>query len=847
MRISVKGLVTSTFFISINIFSIFTLATPENQKHPAYLGSIPAQQSVEEAIMADGPNVQKMLKDEALSRERYNKSKRYERKSEFLALLPKHLRETQWGCNEIRCMKGILSTIGESEDLNRFQPYSAQILEWVWATQDHSWADEYIINRLMQKIDSPVAKLLLDIKRSAVGQLDNQKLRIKELSTLSRINSPTYLVDACKDVHSIQDSLAYMFNKLYKPLPICVDINAVKKPEEVDTHKWIEGNALKFNLSQQLDAALKRYRKLSKAKRESHPLKKLYAWQAKSSRDELFDEISKTVELAKQFSITYNAWFYLRPQLLKDLGELKNGEVALQYLRYKKESTYGMGTYEYLAFVIKNKNGKIQSSIHKAASQFSIEQENRKFRKLLYTRQFSNELKVSGARLFELLLRPVWSEIESADKIYIAGMDNTPFHLLYSNKKGPPLLASKNISYFNVWDAVSARFLNSAGLQNKTPSNKPALFGNPHFGSYLGTNATKIKTYDNLRGNEGFPFPFSALKNTEKEIHQVLSLSPKQDANVFLGDKASEMAFYNVKNPDILHIASHAYFYRDSAGIAFSNSNLGLDGDLISDGFDGIVTDSEIAVQELQGTQLAVLSACDTGSGSQTSGNLFYGDNISGLASAFHNAGVEKILMSHWNVDDEATAMFMGVFYERYFTLSDTAKALQETQQFLMKKLARTKQESPYFWGAFTLREQPFEDGNIDKATLALVKKAQSGKLEAKYLTSRKEQINYVPYSAENIPSYTGTANYTSVKDKNVWQHDMKEALAKEAYKSLDDKTYDPCTDTKYEDELEELQSKISSKMENLTMMEQLKKMTENNLKIAELIQKIAKKMAACS
>ena len=845
MRIFIQFSFSCFVFFVVVIFGATALATPPSDKHPLDAGNVHEHQSLDDAIQADGFNAQDVLRAEALSKENYNKTRGYQRKSEFLEILPAHLRELEGGCADIRCMKGLLTTIGESKNLDDFQPYSNQILEWVWATQDHSWADEYVLNQLMREADSPVAPLLLEIKRSALGFLENEKLRVADIANLSKSNAPNSLRQACLETHSIQDTLAYIFDSLYKSVPICRQIGATKKPEAVIERKWFENGSLRFNMKELLDIALQRYQKLDKSSQQSHALRQLYRWQSKANEDELMREIDNTINIAKRLAKTYRAWFYLRPELSIDVANIEQDSIALQFVRYYKKGAFDIGSNEYLVFVIKKRGRNIQSSIHKVSSQFAIVQANKDFRNTLLTHQSTKQLVQSSKTLFDVIMKPVWQEVKNAKKLFIAGLDNIPFHLMYQNKKSQPLLVSKNISYFNVWDGVSARFLIGAGARQKLKPSKLALFGNPKFGKYFAGAAND--TFTSLRsGNEGFPVPFEPLKYTEQEIKEIASLSGKSAVEIFSEQNASEINFYQLNKTKILHIASHAYFLQDSAGIALSNANLSVDNTDNRIGLDGIATDREIAVQDLRGTELAVLSACETGLGSQNSGDIFYGDNISGLASAFHNAGVEKIVMSHWTVDDESTAKFMSAFYQHYLTHSDAAIALQSAQKMLMQQFRDTAKESAYYWGAFTLREQPFVSDKVDANTAKLVKLARFGELESKFMTNRADQIAERRYFAEAIPSYTGGNTQAAPSDKNLWQHGIKQNLVESGGQSPEESSYDPCTDNKHQNELKKLQESYKIELAKLDLGEQIKYMQSHNLKLAELTQKIAMQTAAC-
>jgi CHAT domain-containing protein/tetratricopeptide (TPR) repeat protein len=74
----------------------------------------------------------------------------------------------------------------------------------------------------------------------------------------------------------------------------------------------------------------------------------------------------------------------------------------------------------------------------------------------------------------------------------------------------------------------------------------------------------------------------------------------------------------------------------------------------------GILTAEGIVGLNLEGMELAVLSACETGLG-----EVAGGEGVLGLVRAFHVAGAKNVVASLWWVDDDATAALMGRFYHK--------------------------------------------------------------------------------------------------------------------------------------------------------------------------------------
>jgi CHAT domain-containing protein len=105
-----------------------------------------------------------------------------------------------------------------------------------------------------------------------------------------------------------------------------------------------------------------------------------------------------------------------------------------------------------------------------------------------------------------------------------------------------------------------------------------------------------------------------------------------------------------------------------------------------------LVTALELAGLDLWGTQLVVLSACDTGRG-----DIQLGEGVYGLRRAFLAAGAETVVTSLWKVSDQVTKELMEGYYRHLLEGHGRTSALREA----MRRL-RLEHPHPHFWAAFT-------------------------------------------------------------------------------------------------------------------------------------------------
>jgi CHAT domain-containing protein len=100
----------------------------------------------------------------------------------------------------------------------------------------------------------------------------------------------------------------------------------------------------------------------------------------------------------------------------------------------------------------------------------------------------------------------------------------------------------------------------------------------------------------------------------------------------------------------------------------------------------------------LQALQLAVLSACSTGSGSGGS------SGFNSVTDALLRAGVPHVVASRWAVDSTESRAFVQDFYHNALSGQSVSDAVRLTSR---KMLANPRTSHPYYWSAFAAYGRP--------------------------------------------------------------------------------------------------------------------------------------------
>ena len=249
---------------------------------------------------------------------------------------------------------------------------------------------------------------------------------------------------------------------------------------------------------------------------------------------------------------------------------------------------------------------------------------------------------------------------------------------------------------------------------------KPVVFADINYeqqetviASNRGSESKRSTDFANLK--------FGSLAATSEEGKQIKKIFP--DTNIITGTKATEAAIKQLKIPSILHLATHGFFLPDEeikpvspainqlsnqldkpqyvnlenpllrSGLALAGFNNRQNKQSNNNTEDGVLTALEVAGLNLRGTELVVLSACETGIG-----DVKTGDGVYGLRRALVIAGSQTQLLSLWKVADDGTKDLMVEYYQKIKAGKGRHEALREVQLEFLKS---SEYNHPYFWASF--------------------------------------------------------------------------------------------------------------------------------------------------
>jgi CHAT domain-containing protein len=323
-----------------------------------------------------------------------------------------------------------------------------------------------------------------------------------------------------------------------------------------------------------------------------------------------------------------------------------------------------------------------------------------------------------GQRLYNLVLKKLAPALGKTKHVLLApdgALNLLPFAALIDGS------GKFAVERFRFTYLTSGRDLLRLAVKIK-PKGGSVIFADPAFDGGAGG-----KPDDKTRGRRSRSLrsmKWSKLPGTAEEAVAIAKLLAR--ASLFRGHKATESALKKVTAPKILHLATHGFFLPPddtdvsveiTAGgqapptappgamsappVADGQENPLLRSGLVLAGAnkltsgveDGVLTALEAAGLDLWGTELVVMSACETGVG-----KIAQGEGVYGLRRALVIAGAESMLMSLWQVDDAATRDLMTGYYRRLKQKKGRSEALRLTQ---IKMLRSSDYSHPYYWASF--------------------------------------------------------------------------------------------------------------------------------------------------
>lgn len=247
----------------------------------------------------------------------------------------------------------------------------------------------------------------------------------------------------------------------------------------------------------------------------------------------------------------------------------------------------------------------------------------------------------------------------------------------------------------------------SAEITN--PSKSALVIANPTFESEnrISDSGNVTRSVPTASGVLIENLTFAQLPHTAAEATRVKGALERLGlaTDVRLGRDATIDALKFSSAPRYLHIATHGIYMapgtdpNSNAFIRVATVIPGMQSALVfSPTRKGtIFTGADFARLSLSGTELVVLSACDTGNGS-----VNVGEGVESLRMAVEAAGAKSSITSLWPVPSEATAELMGTFYDQLGQGVSKGDALR----FAKLQLMRTRPK-PINWAGFLLSGQP--------------------------------------------------------------------------------------------------------------------------------------------
>jgi CHAT domain-containing protein/Tfp pilus assembly protein PilF len=433
---------------------------------------------------------------------------------------------------------------------------------------------------------------------------------------------------------------------------------------------------------------------------------------------------------------------------------LPTDTVLLDFFRYHRYSPHqgnqpGKWTDSYTVFLLRGGQcGQVQRvELGPAAP---IDAAAHAFRQAVAEGATDAGLRPKAKALGEVILPPIVRQALAGASLVLVAPDGpvalVPFGLLPGDKEQTFLLESSPLVTIPSGRDVLRASRGQAPPQTAEPVPGVVLVGNPDYGAtVMVAQAAGDSRRATVRAGCGLESgdTFSPLPGTGQEVAAIAKTADRALPQAAVRRAEQQQATEawlaeQITGQRYAHLATHGYFAGEQcapqagpAGRGVKVESVGLQDEssgpigtnpLLLSGIalaganhraqatsgadDGILTALEVTGLDLRGTDLVVLSACETGLGTVQTGQ-----ELMGLRWAFNMAGAKSLVTSLWKVPDEPTVQLMTKFYGYLWQspkdggTPGKAAALRQAQLDLMKEnRARYNGDSrPNDWGAWVL------------------------------------------------------------------------------------------------------------------------------------------------
>ncbi|MEM7369327.1 MAG: CHAT domain-containing tetratricopeptide repeat protein [Bacteroidota bacterium] len=288
---------------------------------------------------------------------------------------------------------------------------------------------------------------------------------------------------------------------------------------------------------------------------------------------------------------------------------------------------------------------------------------------------------VQASYVYEALIWPFEAVLPKRSIISPVGpISYLPFEVLLSERVKSEKRNYQDLPYLLKQYTLSYAYSGTFFLeQTARQSSQVSYFSSPYLGF--------APSYGEARG-EG-KRDKSNLHYTQLEVEQSAS---QMNGKVFLDKEATKDHFLEyASHATVLHLAMHGQMNDSSP----EYSHLSFYEDHRSS------ADPNLYVFELfglrMGCDLAVLSACNTGTG-----KWIRGEGLMSMARGFSYAGCPSLIVSLWQVDDQATASIMTAFFRHLSKDQQKDKAIRSAQLEYLKQ-GDPLTTHPYFWAGWKM------------------------------------------------------------------------------------------------------------------------------------------------